>query len=159
MKPASLVALLAAFALGPAPVAAQGWRDKVAAGAAKTADIARNSARRIDETVGSTIELATGQATPELTRQKLDMMANDALLRLFSEYPGARDQFDASAGYAVFDTRKSILLGIAAGFGRGVAVSLPLGQRTYMKMATGGVGVSLGLGGFQSKICRRGNIH
>ena len=50
----------------------------------------------------------------------------------------------------MFDTRKATLLGVVAGFGKGVAVSKTTGARTYMNMGTGGVGLAFGFGGFES---------
>lgn len=76
-------------------------------------------------------------------RQAIDEMAGQVLDRLFQEEPGARAAFDASAGYAVFDSLKFALL-ISGGGGVGVAVDRTSGERTYMKMATGGVGLGLG---------------
>ena len=44
-------------------------------------------------------------------------------------------------------------LGLAAGAGRGVAVSrAEIQPRIYMNMATAGVGMSLGLGGFETQV-------
>jgi len=147
-----MIGLLVLLSFPALPALAETLKDRISRGAANTATAAKNAAKQFDKTVTSTVDLATGEATPDLTRQKLDAMAQDTLSRLFLEQPAARDQFDASAGYAVFDTRKSVLLGIAAGFGRGVAVDPATGQRTYMKMGTGGVGLALGLGGFQTQI-------
>ena len=152
MKLSALITLIALLALPVTPATAETLKEKVARGAAKTADVAKNAAKQLDQTVSSTVELAKGEATPELTREKLDSMAAASLDRLFLEQPAARAQFDASAGYAVFDSRKSVLLGITAGFGRGVAVDSATQKRTYMKMGTGGVGLALGLGGFQTQI-------
>ncbi len=79
-------------------------------------------------------------------------MAATSLSRLFAQDPATTDLFDASAGYAVVDTRKVGALGVSAGFGRGVAVSQTNAVRTYTGMGTGGVGISLGIGGFESQI-------
>jgi hypothetical protein len=152
MKFSALMAVVVLLALSVTPGAAETLKEKMARGAAKTADVAKNAAKQLDQTVTSTVDLAKGEATPDLTRAKLDTMAAESLNRLFYEQPAARAQFEASAGYAVFDSRKSVLLGITAGFGRGVAVNTMTQQRTYMKMGTGGVGLALGLGGFQTQI-------
>ena len=152
MKFSALIALVALLALPVSPVTGETLKEKLSRGAAKTATVAKNAAKQLDQTVTSTVDLAKGEATPDLTRAKLDAMAAASLDRLFYEQPAARAQFEASAGYAVFDSRKSVLLGITAGFGRGVAVNMATQQRTYMKMGTGGVGLALGLGGFQTQI-------
>jgi hypothetical protein len=152
MRGLSRIFLIAMIALPFCGAQANTLRETINQGVAKAGTVAKNAARNVDETIGSTIELATGEATPEETRLKLDGMADATLARLFAQNPAARELFDISSGYAVFDTRKSVLLGIAAGFGRGVAVSRESGQRTYMKMATGGVGISFGLGGFSTQV-------
>jgi hypothetical protein len=95
----------------------------------------------------------TDERTPQETRAKLDAMADETLARLFLEQPEAAELFVLSAGYAVFDTRKLVVFGLAAGAGRGVAVShADDARRIYMNMATGGVGMSLGLGGFETQV-------
>ena len=152
MRRVHLLAGLVFLSLLPAGLAAQTLREKIAAGAAKTAGVVKNTAKAVDNTVHSTVDLAKGEATPQLTREKLDGMAEVSLTRLFSENPAAAAQFETSAGYAVFDSRKSVLLGVTAGFGRGVAVPKPDGARTYMKMATGGVGFAFGIGGFETQV-------
>lgn len=54
-------------------------------------------------------------------------------------------------GYAVFDTRKFSFL-VTAGFGAGVAVDRSSGERTYMKMVTGGANIGKGGEFFQLAI-------
>ena len=108
---------------------------------------------RIEESVDSSVDLMTNEPTPQETRDKLDAMADETLARLFAEQPEAAELFELSAGYAVFDTRKLVLFGLAAGAGRGVAVSRAEDERRiYMNMATAGVGMSLGLGGFETQV-------
>lgn len=109
-------------------------------------------AGRIDDSIDSSVDLMTNEATPQQTRDELDAMADETLARLFAEHPEAADLYDLSAGYAVFDTRKLVLLGLAAGAGRGVAVARTDDTRTYMNMGTAGVGLSLGIGGFETQI-------
>ena len=109
-------------------------------------------AGRIDESIDSSVDLMTNEPTPQETRDKLDAMAGETLARLFAERPEAADLFELSAGYAVFDTRKLVLLGVAAGAGRGVAVSRTDDERIYMNMGTAGVGMSLGIGGFETQV-------
>jgi hypothetical protein len=144
-----VVALLAA---GAGPAAAETLKERLNRGASNAARAIDNTARAVGDTVDSTVALARGEGSPEATRAKLDQTAADTLARLFAENPEARAAFDRSAGYAVFDTRRSVLLGIAAGFGRGVAVPRPAGAPTYMRMATGGVGYAFGYGGFESQV-------
>ena len=76
-------------------------------------------------------------------------MAGETLTRLFTEQPEAADLFELSAGYAVFDTRKLVLFGLAAGAGRGVAISRTGDERIYIDMGTADAGMTLGVGGYR----------
>jgi hypothetical protein len=125
---------------------------KLKAGTQKAGQAVKNTAQNVGNTINSTADLAKGDPNPQVTRDKLDAMAAETLANLFAANPAARAQFDISAGYAVFDTRKATLLGVVAGFGKGVAVSQATGARTYMNMGTGGVGLAFGFGGFESQV-------
>jgi len=113
--------------------------------------VAGKATGAVQETVDSTKEGLSDEATPQETRAKLDAMAQATLARLFAEEPGSRDLFDRGAGYAVFDKREASFY-VVAGYGRGVAVDSRTGARVYMKMATTGAGLSFGLGGFASQL-------
>jgi lipid-binding SYLF domain-containing protein len=76
-------------------------------------------------------------------RAKIDAEAQGVLDRLFKESPGAKSLYDKAAGWAAFRNMK-VAIGITGGGGHGVAVDKSSGQRTYMKMGTGGVNVGLG---------------
>ncbi len=76
-------------------------------------------------------------------RAAIDQMARDTLQVLLTENPQAGELADRAAGFAVFDSVKVALL-LSGGGGIGVAVDSSTGQRTYMKMGTGGIGVGLG---------------
>jgi lipid-binding SYLF domain-containing protein len=75
-------------------------------------------------------------------RAKIDAMAEEALQELFEGSAGAKKLYEKATGYAVFDNLK-IAFGISGGGGAGVAVSKG-GEKVYMKMGTGGVGLGLG---------------
>lgn len=75
---------------------------------------------------------------------KLDHMAAETLKRLYHENPGTKDLINRAYGYAVFDARQTKLM-VAGGGGDGVAVERASGARTYMKQASLGVGVGLGI--------------
>ena len=81
-------------------------------------------------------------------RDAIDQMARDSLQTLLSEDAAANTLADSAAGFAVFDSVKVALL-ISGGGGVGVAVNSATGQRTYMKMGTGGIGFGLGVNKFQ----------
>ena len=126
---------------------------KVRQGASEVQKGVAGATGRIEESVDFSVDLMTNEPTPQETRDKLDAMADETLARLFAEQPEAAELFDLSAGYAVFDTRKLVIFGLAAGAGRGLAVSRAEDQRrVYMNMATAGVGMSLGLGGFETQV-------
>ncbi len=131
---------------------AQSLRDRIAGGSAKVGAAVKNTAKNVDATVGSTIALAKNDETPDQTRSKLNLLADATLTSLFAGNMAAQALFDVSAGYAVFDSRRATVLGVVAGFGKGVAVSRETGARTYMNMGTGGVGLSFGIGGFESQV-------
>jgi lipid-binding SYLF domain-containing protein len=78
-------------------------------------------------------------------------MAAQTLEQLFRQQPESRSLFEESAGYAVFDAREASFY-VAAGYGRGVAVNRENGMRTYMRMATGGASLGLGIGGFERQL-------
>lgn len=82
-------------------------------------------------------------------KESIDAMAQSTLDRLFAEDGHAKSLFDLSYGYAIFDNLK-IMFGVSGGGGSGVAVVKKTGQRVYMKMGSGGLG--LGLGGQKSRI-------
>jgi lipid-binding SYLF domain-containing protein len=82
---------------------------------------------------------------PIAERQQLvGDMETETLKRLYREEPSAREKLKKAAGYGVFANANVNLIFISAGGGYGVAVDNSTGQRTYMKMALGGIGFGLG---------------
>ena len=81
-------------------------------------------------------------------RNKIDAIAKDALSVVLENRARAKDLFDKSYGYAVFDNVKISLM-ISGGGGRGVAVERASGKRTYMNMGTAGLNVGLGAQKYQ----------
>jgi lipid-binding SYLF domain-containing protein len=84
----------------------------------------------------------------ESKRMKLDETAEEALNALFDENAKAKELYDNSYGWAVFDNLK-LAFGISGGGGNGVASVKESNQRTYMKMGTGGLGFGLGANKYQ----------
>ncbi len=76
-------------------------------------------------------------------RAEIDAKAQATLDELFGESAKAKELYESAYGYAVFGSWK-FALGISGGGGTGVAVNKKTGDRTYMKMGTGGVGLGLG---------------
>ncbi|MDW4497149.1 hypothetical protein R5H30_04080 [Sulfitobacter sp. D35] len=146
-----IIFLLATCATLAAPASAQGLLDNIKQGARKAGEVARKGADAVEDAVQSTGELVRDEETPDATRAKLDRIADEVLARLLAENQVAAETFAASAGYAVFDMRRISVFPLSAGYGRGVAVSIPDGARTYMQMGTGGAGAAFGIGGFESQ--------
>src|SRR5690606_1124747 len=57
---------------------------------------------------------------------------------------GSKALYDRAAGYAVFSATKAGGFFVTGGGGTGVAVNKSTGQRVYMRMGIGGVGLGLG---------------
>ena len=136
---------------GGAAKAAKKVGDTTSSAVDTAGEVAGNATDAVTDTVESTKKSLRDEATPEATRAKLDAMAEQTLTRLFSEQPDSRALFDQSSGYAVFDAREASFY-VVAGYGRGVAVNRESDARIYMKMATGGAGLSLGIGGWESQL-------
>lgn len=111
----------------------------VAGGAAETAG-------KLTESIGEAVSQDKG--TPAQARAEIDRVAREALDRLFKVSAVAKSQFDQSAAFAVFDSRKLSFL-ITTGFGSGLAVDKVDNQVIYMKMATGGMNVGAGVKYYQ----------
>jgi lipid-binding SYLF domain-containing protein len=75
--------------------------------------------------------------------EEIDLLAKNTLEQLFEKSAPAKELFEKSYGYAVFDNLK-LAFGVSGGGGSGVAVEKESGKRTYMKMGTGGIGFGLG---------------
>jgi lipid-binding SYLF domain-containing protein len=77
-------------------------------------------------------------------RQEIDSNAQATLERLFKERIDARDLYEQAAGYAAFTATKAGGFFVSGGSGTGVAVDKSSGERTYMRMGTGGIGFGIG---------------
>ncbi len=71
-------------------------------------------------------------------------METETLKRLYKEQPGTKAKIRKAAGYATFANANVNLIFVSAGGGYGSVVDNSTGQRTYMKMALGGIGLGLG---------------
>ncbi|MEX2016799.1 MAG: YSC84-related protein [Candidatus Hydrogenedentales bacterium] len=76
-------------------------------------------------------------------KQEIDTMVEDAMARLHEEVPEAKKLYDQAYGYAMFGVLK-FALGVTGGGGGGVAVVKDSGERIYMNMGTGGLGLEIG---------------
>lgn len=135
---------------------AQSVGEKIVGGIQKGAQAVGKGASTVTGAVkgsiSSTAELFSSDDNPSETRERLDATADRSLARLFDEQAGAKGLFQLAAGYAVFDVRKVTLVGFSGGAGRGVAVDQGNVRRVYMNMTTAGVGLALGIGGFESQL-------
>jgi lipid-binding SYLF domain-containing protein len=133
-------------------MAAQSLAERLSRGADAVVEGATGLVESAGDTVGSTVDLFSDGATPQEARAALDAMAAETLAALFAEQPDARTLYEQSVGHAVFDSRRVVIVGVAAGGGRGVAVPHDGSAPTYMNMGTAGVGLSFGLGGFDTQV-------
>jgi lipid-binding SYLF domain-containing protein len=92
--------------------------------------------------LGTGPALAQGDAKAQERRQEIDSNAQATLDDLLNQ-AGVRDLYDRATGYAVFTVTKGGFI-VTGGGGNGVAVNKSTGQRTYMRMGTGGVGLGIG---------------
>ena len=84
----------------------------------------------------------------ESKRMKINETAQEALDSLLAKNVKAEMLFDQSYGWAVFDNLK-LAFGFSGGGGNGVATIKETGEKTYMKMGTGGIGLGLGVNKYQ----------
>jgi len=83
------------------------------------------------------------ESSEQEKRDGIDAVAKEAMAELLEGSSKAKALYDKSVGYAVFDNLKIQFI-VAGGGGVGVAVDKASGERTYMKMGTGGIGLGLG---------------
>ena len=77
-------------------------------------------------------------------RAKIDSATKESLNNLLADKKDAKMLYEKAYGYAVF-TNMKVSFGVSAGGGNGEAVVKNTGKKTYMKMATGGAGLSVGV--------------
>lgn len=85
-----------------------------------------------------------GSGTVAEKRVAILEMQQDALEKLYLKKPAARDELQASPGYAVFSNANVNLFLVSAGTGYGVVNDQIQKKKTYMNMAEGGVGFGMG---------------
>ena len=77
-------------------------------------------------------------------RQMIDTMSQYTLERLYREKALTRQQVANAAGYGVFSNANVNVIFVSGGGGYGVVTNNATGQKTYMNMALGGVGLGIG---------------
>ena len=91
-------------------------------------------------------------ATPEQKRDYVFQMKDNTLAELYAKKPYIRDVVEKAAGYAVFSNFNTQLLVVGSGNGYGVAVDKSNGDKIFMRMAEGGVGLGVALTDFREVI-------
>jgi lipid-binding SYLF domain-containing protein len=92
----------------------------------------------------------------ELKQEKMDaikerMIANNETLQLLYKYaPDSRDMVLRSYGYATFTNVGVNIIIFSAEGGKGMAHNNRTGRNTYMNMASGGIGLGLGVKDFRA---------
>lgn len=130
-----------------AAAAIQKGKEAASEAAEATKDIAGKAADKSRSLVTDTREHFQREGSPAELRAESDALAYRAMDRLFQDDPEAHALFDRCFGYAVFEMRQ-VSFGVTAGYGYGVARERASDTPTYMKVATGGAGYSMGVGGF-----------
>jgi lipid-binding SYLF domain-containing protein len=92
--------------------------------------------------IGTGTVLAQEEAK-QARRQEIDANAQVSLDQLLRNEASVRDLYERAAGYAVFTVTKGGFI-VSGGGGNGVAVDKRSGQRTYMRMGMGGIGLGIG---------------
>ena len=118
-----------------------GLWDNVKSVASDVGDAVSDTASKVGDTASDLV--SDDEVSHAQERQTINSNAQKSLSRLLKESKEAKEFYDKSEGYAVFDSREFAFL-IKTGFGSGVAVNKINNSRTYMKMA--GVGANIGGG-------------
>ena len=118
-----------------------GLWDNVKNVASDVGDAVSDTATKVGDTASDLV--SDDEVSHAQERQTINSNAQKSLSRLLKESKEAKEFYDKSEGYAVFDSREFAFL-IKTGFGSGVAVNKINNSRTYMKMA--GVGANIGGG-------------
>ena len=90
--------------------------------------------------------------TPSEQRNSILQMRQETLSALYGQKPAIRQEVSRAKGYAVFSNLNNNLFLLSAGSGYGVLRDNRTGRDTYMKMATAGFGVGLGIKQFKAVI-------
>ncbi|RKY09376.1 MAG: hypothetical protein DRP56_02720 [Planctomycetota bacterium] len=90
-----------------------------------------------------------GKLTNDEKIQTINTMADETLQRLYTEKPSTKDEVKEAAGYAAFSNANVNIIFVGVGGGYGVAVDNATGDKTYMKMGSGGVGFGIGVKDFR----------
>ena len=93
---------------------------------------------------GGSIADSPGEKRAEILKTRAETLA-----RLYKVHPAAKAQIEKAYGYAVFSNIGVNLILLSAAGGSGVAHDNRTGRNTFMKMASGGIGLGLGVKDFR----------
>ena len=79
----------------------------------------------------------------------VQQMRSETLAKLYKIHPEARERINKAQGYAVFSNIGVNLILLSTGSGWGVAKHNRTGKSVYMKMASVGIGIGLGVKDFR----------
>ena len=91
------------------------------------------------------LPLAASAEISEKNQRETLEMRQEVLAQLYANNPEAEELIANAEGYAVFNNGGINLILLSAGSGKGIAHDNKSGQDTFMRMATGGVGIGLGI--------------
>lgn len=100
--------------------------------------------------LGIAVFLAACQSTPgtasgvQAQQESIRKHADETLVRLYAEYPKAKADIAAAAGYAVFDLSSVNAVLLVGQRGKGILVNNKTRVPTYMKALRAGTGPGLG---------------
>lgn len=87
--------------------------------------------------------------SPAQKKAEIRKMRSETLAKLYKIHPAARAKVQSAYGYAVFSNAGINLIFASIAAGRGVAHDNKSGRDIFMKMASGGVGLGLGVKDFR----------
>ncbi|WP_321394850.1 YSC84-related protein [Emcibacter sp.] len=91
------------------------------------------------------LPLSVQAKSSEEKRQEILKMRDGVLEKLYESNKETKSMIAEAEGYAVFNSGGVNLILLSAGSGTGVAHDNKSGENIFMKMATGGVGIGLGV--------------
>lgn len=83
-------------------------------------------------------------------RAKILKTGQETLTQLYKEHPSAKEEIKEAEGYAVFSNVGVNVIILSGGGGKGFVHDNKSGENTYMKMASAGVGIGLGVKDFRA---------
>lgn len=91
------------------------------------------------------LPLSASAEISEKNQRETYEMRQEVLAQLYENNPEAEELIAEAEGYAVFNNGGINLILLSAGSGKGIAHDNKSGKETFMRMATGGVGIGLGI--------------